>query len=88
MMKNIAIASIFQQVTAQAFVKIVEDIQIFATVADAVCIAGIYHRLNYLLNMMNLSYYQLLKNGMSSIKQEIQKRKFNAKVRRKENQKR
>ena len=74
MIKNIAIVSTFQRVTAQEFVNVVEDIQIFATAVDDVCIAGIYHKLNYLLNMMNLSYYQLLKNGMSSIKQEIQKR--------------
>ena len=81
MIKDIVIASIAQQVMAQEFVNAVEDIQIFAIAADDVYIAGIYHKLNYLLNIMNMSYYHLLKNGMSSIKQEIQKRKFNAKVR-------
>ena len=71
MIKDIAIASIFQQVMAQAFVKGAEVTQIFATVADAVCVAGTHHKLNYLLNMMSLSCYWLLKNGMASIKQEI-----------------
>ena len=70
MIKDIAIALIFQQVMAQVFVKVAEGTQIFATVVDAVCVAGIHHKLNCLLNMMNLSYYQLLKNGMSFIKQE------------------
>ena len=55
------------------FVKAVEDIQIFATAVDVVYIAGMYHKLNYLLNMMSLNYYQLLKIGMGFIKQEIQK---------------
>ena len=88
MIKDIAIASIFQRVMAQEFVKGAGGTQIFATVVDAVCVAGIHHKLNYLLNMMNLSYYQLLKTGMHSIKQEIQRKVFNAKVRREEDQKR
>ena len=73
MTKGIAIALTFQQVMAQVFVKVAEDIQIFATVADIVYVAGIHHKLNYLLNMMSLNYYQLLKIGMGFIKQEIQK---------------
>ena len=55
MTKDIAIASISQQVMVQEFAKIAEDIQTSVIVAIAVYIAGVHRRLNCLPNMMNLS---------------------------------
>ena len=55
MTKDIATASIYQRVMAWEFAKVAEGIQISVIVAIAVYIAGIQCRLNYLLNMMNLS---------------------------------
>ena len=59
MIKNIAIASIYQRVMAWEFVKIAGDIQTSVIVAIAVCTAGLHRRLNYLPNMMNLSCWNL-----------------------------
>ena len=59
MIKDIAIASIYQRVMAWEFAKVAEGIQISVIVAIAVYIAGIQCRLNYLLNMMNLSCWNL-----------------------------
>lgn len=70
MIKDIVIASIFQRVMAQAFAEVAEDTQIFVIVAVAVYIAGIYRRLNYLLNITNLNYQRLLKTGIKYIKLE------------------
>ena len=72
MIKDIAIASIFQRVMTQEFAKIAEGIQTSVIVAVAVCIAGIHHRLNCLPNMMNLNYWNLQKNGINYIKLERQ----------------
>ena len=59
MTKDIATASIYQRVMAWEFAKFVEDTQTSVIVAIAVYIAGVHHRLNYLLNMMNLSCWNL-----------------------------
>ena len=59
MIKDIAIALTFKRVTAWEFAKVVEDTQTSVIVAIAVYIAGVHHRLNYLLNMMNLSCWNL-----------------------------
>ena len=73
MIKIIAIASMYQRVMAQEFAKIVEDIQTSVIVAIDVYTAGIHHRLNYLPNMMNLSCWNLQKNGINFTKLERQK---------------
>ena len=72
MTKGIAIASISQRVMAQEFANVAEDTQTSVIVAIAVYTAGLHRRLNYLLNMMNLNYYHLLKNGINFIKLERQ----------------
>ena len=73
MIKDIAIASMYQRVTAQEFAKVAEDTQTSVIIVDAVYIAGIHHRLNCLPNVMNLNYWRLLKTGIKYIKLERQR---------------